>query len=163
MVLDRLKQMTNQVMGTSSTPHPFDPLSTTEIEAAVSLIRSEHGSLYYNTVTLWEPRKAEMLRYLADPDHVPRPHRVADVVAIAKGNKVYDGLVDLDAKKIVQWESMEGVQPLITMEDLNTVEHVMRKDKGVIEQCGLIGIPPEDMHKVYCDRMSIPSFKRPKA
>ena len=51
------------------------------------------------------------------------------------------------------WESVEGMQPLITMEDLQIVEHVVRKDKGVIEQCGLIGIPPEDMHKVYCDRM----------
>lgn len=39
------------------------------------------------------------------------------------------------------------------MEDLNLVEAVMRKDPGVIEQCVLSGIPKEDMHKVYCDRM----------
>lgn len=39
------------------------------------------------------------------------------------------------------------------MEDLQIVETVVRKDHKVIEQCGLIGIPPEDMHKVYCDRM----------
>jgi primary-amine oxidase len=41
----------------------------------------------------------------------------------------------------------------ITMEDLKIVELVVRKDAKVIEQCGLLGIPPEDMHKVYCDRM----------
>jgi Cu2+-containing amine oxidase len=40
----------------------------------------------------------------------------------------------------------------ITMEDLNLVEGTVRKDPKVIEQCGIIGIPPEDMHKVYCDR-----------
>lgn len=40
----------------------------------------------------------------------------------------------------------------ITMEDLQIVETVVRKDPKVIEQCGIIGIPPEDMHKVYCDR-----------
>ena len=40
----------------------------------------------------------------------------------------------------------------ITMEDLQIVEHVVRKDPKVIEQCGIIGIPKEDMHKVYCDR-----------
>lgn len=40
----------------------------------------------------------------------------------------------------------------ITMEDLQVVEHVVRKDARVIEQCGIIGIPREDMHKVYCDR-----------
>lgn len=44
----------------------------------------------------------------------------------------------------------DGIQ--ITMEDLQVVEHIVRKDSKVIEQCGLIGIPKEDMHKVYCDR-----------
>lgn len=38
------------------------------------------------------------------------------------------------------------------MEDLQIVEHVVRKDPKVIEQCVLSGIPAEDMHKVYCDR-----------
>lgn len=38
------------------------------------------------------------------------------------------------------------------MEDLQIVEHVVRLDPKVIEQCALIGIPKEDMHKVYCDR-----------
>lgn len=43
------------------------------------------------------------------------------------------------------------------MEDLQIVELVVRKDPKVIKQCGIIGIPPEDMHKVYCDRMQSPS------
>ena len=46
----------------------------------------------------------------------------------------------------------------ITMEDLKVVEGVCRKDPKVIEQCGIIGIPPEDMHKVYCDRKQLPSI-----
>ena len=113
MVLERLKQVAQQVAGTAPPPHPFDPLSGSEIERAVTLVRQEHGSLYYNAVTLWEPRKAEMLAWLADPEHTVRPHRVADVVAIGKGSKVYDGLVDLDEQKIVKWEYIEGVQPLV--------------------------------------------------
>jgi len=40
----------------------------------------------------------------------------------------------------------------ITMEDLQIVEHVVRKDPKVIQQCIISGIPAEDMHKVYCDR-----------
>jgi len=43
------------------------------------------------------------------------------------------------------------------MEDLQIVEHVVRKDPKVIEQCVISGIPATDMHKVYCDRMSINS------
>lgn len=152
MSVDRLKQLAHQVVGTSAPPHPFDPLSAAEIEAAVSLIRAEKGALFYNAISLWEPRKVEMQAWLAAPDTAPRPHRVADVVAIAKGGKLYDGIVDLNEKKILEWTTMEGVQPLITMEDLQIVEIVVRKDPKVIEQCGILGIPPEDMHKVYCDR-----------
>lgn len=44
------------------------------------------------------------------------------------------------------------IKTQITMEDLQVVEHVVRVDPKVIEQCGIIGIPKEDMHKVYCDR-----------
>ena len=113
MVLDRLKQVAQHVTGTAPPRHPFDPLTATEIEIAVSVIRNEHGSLCYNAVTLLEPRKAEMLCWLEDPDHTARPHRVADVVAIGRGSKVYDGWVDLEEKKIVKWVSEEGVQPLV--------------------------------------------------
>ncbi|KAL9620082.1 MAG: hypothetical protein Q9160_005372 [Pyrenula sp. 1 TL-2023] len=139
----------------ASVPYPFDPLSAAEIEEAVSLVRAEHGAFYYNAVNLWEPKKAEMLQWLRNPDQSPQPHRVADIVAIGKKGGVFDGLVDLDEKKIIQWESTEGVQPLITMEDLQVVEHICRKDPGVIEQCGIVGITPEDMHKVYCDPWTI--------
>ena len=113
MVLDRLKQVAQHVTGTTPPPHPFDPLSAAEIEEAVALVNKEHGPLYYNAVTVWEPRKREMLAWLADPGHTNRPHRVADVVAIKRGGTVYDGLVDLDEGKILKWESTEGVQPLV--------------------------------------------------
>ncbi|AEO64396.1 uncharacterized protein THITE_2110511 [Thermothielavioides terrestris NRRL 8126] len=41
------------------------------------------------------------------------------------------------------------------MEELQLVEHVVRKDPKVIEQCVISGIAPEDMHKVYCDPWTI--------
>lgn len=156
MMIDRLQQLSHQVNATSPPPHPFDPLSTVEIDVAVAIVRKEHGNVNFNTVCLYEPRKAEMLAWLANPEGTPRPMRAADVVAIATtGGKVYDGIVDLNAKKIVKWEHTPGVQPLITMEDLQEVEHIAREDPKVIEQCGIIGIPKEDMDKVYCDRKSL--------
>ena len=115
MVLERLRQVAQHVAGTSPPHHPFDPLTATEIETATAIIRKEHPALYYNAVTLLEPRKADMLPWLADPDHTAQPHRVADVVAIGKGSKVYDGWVDLEEKKIVKWECEEGVQPLASI------------------------------------------------
>ncbi|KAK2731603.1 hypothetical protein FQN57_003278 [Myotisia sp. PD_48] len=156
MVLDRLKQLTRQVDASSPPPHPFDPLSTLEIDDAVSIVRAEHrDALRFNAVTLWEPRKAEMQAWLANPQVTPRPHRVADIVVILPGGKVYDSVVDLTARKIVEWIHTPGVQPLITMEDLQAVESLMRKDENIIKQCEIVGIPREDMHKVYCDPWTI--------
>lgn len=48
------------------------------------------------------------------------------------------------------------------MEDLIAAEAFLRDDPGVIDQCGILGIPREDMHKVYCDRrLSQLLFRRP--
>ncbi|KAH7074467.1 copper amine oxidase [Paraphoma chrysanthemicola] len=148
MALDRLKQAASHLTGHSGPPHPFDPLSESEIEQAVAVIRKDHSDVFFNAVTLWEPRKAQMMKWLKDPENTPRPARVADVVCIGRGSKVFEGVVDLNEGKTLSWEQKDGVQPLI-------VETVVRKDPKVIEQCGIIGIPPEDMHKVYCDPWTI--------
>jgi primary-amine oxidase len=114
MVLDRVKQVASHVTGQTGPPHPFDPLTDTEIEHAVHIVRKEHSGLFFNAVTLWEPRKNEMQAWLGNPQGYPRPHRVADVVAIGKGSKVYDGIVDLTEGKLVKWEHTPGVQPLVS-------------------------------------------------
>ncbi|KAK5166117.1 peroxisomal copper amine oxidase [Saxophila tyrrhenica] len=155
MVLERLQQMASHLTGQVAEHHPFDPLSTDEIAAAVEIVRREHNDVHFNAVSLEEPKKAEMMRWVADSEYTPKPHRIADVVCIGRGSRVFDGLVDLTEGRIVQWELTEGVQPLITMEDLQIVETVARKDPKVIEQCGILGIPPEEMHKVYCDPWTI--------
>jgi len=94
-------------------PHPFDPLSLAEIETAINIVKKAHGELHFNVVTLQEPRKAEMTAWLAAPETTPRPKRIADVVVIAPGGKVYDGLVDLAEPKIIKWELLDGEQPIV--------------------------------------------------
>ena len=93
--------------------HPLDPLTASEIETAVDLVRKEHGNLFFNTVTIQEPRKKDMLAWIADPAHAPRPPRIADVVVLEKGGKTYEGLVDLDKNVIADWSTIEGEQPLV--------------------------------------------------
>lgn len=115
MALDRLQSVTSHLTGNTTPPHPFDPLSNAEIEHAVAIIRKEHGKVAYNAISLHEPRKKEMLAWLADPNTAPRPARIADVVVIGAGSKVYDGLVDLKSGKILEWITMEGVQPLVSL------------------------------------------------
>jgi primary-amine oxidase len=108
-----LLQQVKSHLASNRLPHPFDPLSESEIKRAVSIVRKEHSALFFNAVTLWEPRKQEMKAWLQDPVNCPQPHRVADVAAIGKGSKVYDGIVDLNEGKTIQWELTDGVQPLV--------------------------------------------------
>ncbi|KAJ9148580.1 Amine oxidase [Pleurostoma richardsiae] len=136
-------------------PHPLDPLSPHEIGVAIATVKREHADLFFHVVSLQEPRKAELTAWLENPTTTARPARNADVVVVAPGGKVYDGLVDLKETKIIKWEYAEGVQPIITMEELQAVELICRTDPKVIEQCAISGIPKEDMNKVYCDPWTI--------
>ena len=96
------------------TSHPLDPLSAAEIQQTVSIVRATHQNVYFNIVSLHEPRKAEMSQWLANKSSAARPHRMADVCVIAPGGKVGDGVVDIEAKKIVQWDWISGMQPIVS-------------------------------------------------
>jgi primary-amine oxidase len=155
MAVERAKQIIQQVanVATSHTHHPLDPLTESEIATAVDLVRKERSDVIFNSVNLLEPKKADLKNWLASPR--TDLHRYADVIASGPGSKVYDVVIDLTEKRISRWDEPTGVYPSITMEDLAVVEGIIRKDPEVIEQCGIVGIPPEDMHKVYCDPWTI--------
>ncbi|KAH4362267.1 hypothetical protein HBH99_256040, partial [Parastagonospora nodorum] len=110
--------------------HPLDPLSPEEIAATVLVVRAQHSNVVFNAVTLKEPSKVELKAWLASkqgPTALPR--RIADVVAIGQGSKVYDAHVDLTENKLIKWELVDGVQPMITPEDLQIVEGIIRRDE----------------------------------
>lgn len=126
--------------------HPLHPLSASEIEDVVSIVRREHGQVYFNTVTLLEPPKSELLEWLSNPEGAQKPHRQADVVVISPQWKLYDGHVSLTDGRIISWEHTPDIQRLITMEDLRLAEDfvrkevtlgplVMTKDLGLHEDC----------------------------
>ncbi|KAL9052258.1 MAG: hypothetical protein Q9162_005515 [Coniocarpon cinnabarinum] len=164
MATERLASIASHILPYSpkkqpTQPHPLEPLSADEIDCAVRVIRREKaaaldGHVAFNAISLREPPKADMIAWLSNKtDSSSRPPRVADCVVIGRGSKVYDGLVDLSTETVTQWDHTPGVQPLITMEDLQLVEKVCRTDSKVIDQCAVLGI--NDMSKVYCDPWTI--------
>ena len=136
MAIDRIKEVASHLAGVKFAPQPispdpFDPLSPDEIEAAVAIVRRDKGSaderFFFNAVSLSEPPKAELQAWLENRSFKPKPPRIADVVALGKGGPVYDGLVDLgyvgsqgteqEKGKVLKWEAVEGVQPLVSLID----------------------------------------------
>lgn len=94
--------------------HPLDPLSSDEIKSAIAVVRASHPNVFFNVVSLHEPRKAAMTKWLENRSTANKPPRVADVTVIAPGGKVGDGLVDLSSKKISEWKWVEGFQPIVS-------------------------------------------------
>ncbi|KAK9454665.1 copper amine oxidase [Dipodascopsis uninucleata] len=159
-MLERLSQISSHTRAAASVEevHPLDPLSAGEIKQASTIVKSTYPDLpiTFNVISLADPKKAEFLAWQADPENIPKPAREVDIVAIEVGKSgVLEGLVDLTAGKVISWKHIEGVQPILTVEDLSKVERIIRTHPKVIEQCVISGIPESDMHKVYCDPWTI--------
>lgn len=154
--MERLMVISNHTAASVPAPnHPLDPLSPSEISYVVKLIRDTYPSknFGFNTITLKEPPRAAMNKWLSDKTPVTRE---ASFVLLETGVAgLYDGYVDLTAGVVKSLEHKTNVQPIITAADLASTEEIIRKDPGVIEQCKISGIPLEDMHKVYCDPWTI--------
>lgn len=159
-MLERLSQITSHTRASAApvASHPLDPLSGEEMKAAAAIVKATYPDklLTFNVISLADPKKVEFLAWDADHANAPVPAREVDIVALEAGvSGVWEGLVDLTASKVVSWEKIDGVQPILTFEDLGKVEDIIRKDPSVIEQCVLSGIPASDMDKVYCDPWTI--------
>lgn len=143
--------------GIKHSTHPLDPLTADEISIVVDIVRAKRSDTFFNSVSLKEPKKSFLQKWLvasASGSAMPL-HRIADVIATTKDNKVHDILVDISDKQIVQWSEASGLYPSITMEDLQKVEQIAREDPKVIEQCEILGISKEEMEKIYCDPWTI--------
>lgn len=95
--------------------HPLDPLTGDEILIAVDIVKKVHGEVFFQAVTLLEPRKAEMVTWLDGKADSPPPARLADVTAIGQGGKVYDGFINIATASILKWEELNGVQPIVRL------------------------------------------------
>ena len=100
-------------------PHPLTQLSIDETNAARDIVIQAHAgaSIYFRIVSLLEPPKAELIRFL-DIEHAgkleantPRPDRLAEVKydAIESGSKVpvyQEAWVDITKGTLVKQEAI---------------------------------------------------------
>ena len=136
--------------------HPLDPLSSAEIKLVARTVSAYAGDkkVVYNTITLLEPAKDQLQKHLFSRG--PKPPRKAEAIVIGVGSgQISEVVVVIDGNKakVEDWKDVHGVQPIITLEDLNSTEDIIRKDPGVIEQCRISGVT--DMSSVYCDPWTI--------
>lgn len=135
-------------------PHPLDQLSIVEIPAAAQLVReyANPKSLKFNCITLREPKKLEYAAYRQGK--APRPDRRAFAIVIEHGTgQVSEVVANLTKSKVEEWKDIKDAMPTLTLEDLDIMEQISRKDPRVIKACEGLGIT--DMSKVFIDAWAI--------
>ncbi|KAE8381901.1 copper amine oxidase [Aspergillus bertholletiae] len=135
-------------------PHPLDQLSIREIPVAAALLR-EYASpkqLKFNCITLQEPKKENYAAF--KQGKAPRPDRRAFAIVIDRqSGQVAEAVANLTTSKVEEWKEVKDVMPTLTLEDLDIMERLARKDSRVIQACKDIGIT--DMSKVFIDAWAI--------
>ncbi len=108
--------------------HPLDPLSPSEIGLAVAELRRggyADADTRFATIALDEPEKAAILAW--------RPGwKIARkaVVAARKDRTLYQGVVDLTARRVERWQAVPGVQSPMLAEEWERAKRIAMADPG---------------------------------
>ncbi|KAJ5368638.1 Peroxisomal primary amine oxidase [Penicillium cataractarum] len=135
-------------------PHPLDQLTIREIPDTAQIIR-DHASprtVKFNCITLREPRKAEYQAFRAGKTAAP-DRRAFAIIIERETQHIAEVIVNLKTKKVEEYKAVKNVMPTLTLEDLDVMERIARKDARVIRACTEIGI--NDMSKVFFDAWAI--------
>ncbi len=108
--------------------HPLDPLSREELAAVSRLLRASgrvSAGTRYPLIALREPPKEDVLTLR--PGAAVR--REAEVVAYDRDrNRTFEGVVDLRAGRVIEWNERPGIQPSLTLDDFRAADQIVRAD-----------------------------------
>ncbi len=125
--------------------HPLDPLTASEIEEAVAILRAGRQlgpRVRFETVVLKEPAKAAV-RDFAEGDVIQR-----DVFLVVLDNEeeaTYEGVVSLNDGKVTSWKHIPGAQPRIMFDEFSECEAVVKADPGFRAALAQRGITNPDL------------------
>jgi primary-amine oxidase len=134
-------------------PHPLDPLTNAEIDAAAKILRGAPqfpASGVFSTIVLNEPAKAEVLAFKPG---LPINRQAFSIVLDRPANKTFEAVVDLGKSAIASWNEVKGVQaPLLQTEydELNKIVAANPEWQAAIRKRGIT-----DLSKVQIDGWAV--------
>lgn len=111
--------------------HPLDPLSAAETDAAIALLRQEgHAdrSTRFAAVELDEPAKPAVLAWRPGQPGQATARKAA--IVARRDRTVYEGVVDLAARRVERWQAVPGVQSAVLREEWERARHIAMADAG---------------------------------
>jgi primary-amine oxidase len=134
------------VSAASLSAHPFDALSTAEINAVIAALRAEGHADWaarFPLITLAEPDKKAVLAWRPGQPFA----RKAFIVA-RQDRAVYEGLVDLATGKLERWQAVPNVQPAISLDELRDAQNIRMADpewRAAMQRRGYAAIDPKHL------------------
>ena len=108
--------------------HPLDSLTAGEIEVASTLLTAAPqfpAAAKFATIVLKEPPKNEVLAHAPGAD-VAR-HAFA-VILDRQGNRTFEAVVDVKARRIISWAQVKGVQPGVMESEYDVMVRAVKSD-----------------------------------
>src|SRR5688500_9829791 len=108
--------------------HPLDSLTAGEIEIASTLLTAAPQfppAAKFATIALKEPPKNEVLAHTAGAA-VAR-HAFA-VILDRQGNRTFEAVVDLAARRVLSWTQVKGVQPGVMESEYDVMVRAVKSD-----------------------------------
>lgn len=131
--------------------HPLNPLNAQEITEAVAIVKRSakfKDNTRFTQITLKEPLKAQVWDFALKGTPVTGP-RQAQIVML-NGAQITEAVIDLTAKKITGWHSVDQVHGMLLMDDFNSVQQIITasqpfadalKKHGVTDATKVIATP----------------------
>jgi primary-amine oxidase len=108
--------------------HPLDPLSPDDIRTAIAVLRDQglvDAATRFPLIDLDEPDKAAVMAWQPGRNEF----RKAFVVA-RRDRTVYEGVVDLAARKVASWRAVPGVESGFLVEEWEAARRITLSDPG---------------------------------
>ena len=130
--------------------HPLDPLTETEINAALGVLSAAPGfpdNALFATIVLKEPAKSEVLSYA--PGRALARQAFA-VILDRRQNRTIEAVVDLETTRVASWNEVKGVQPVVLEAEHEVLVRVVKSDARWLESIRKRGINnPDDVQIDY--------------
>jgi primary-amine oxidase len=130
-----------------SSSHPLDGLTAPEVWAAAAVLHASgkvDDKTRYPMIQLKEPPKEEVLAWKPG-----QPMRREAFVMVEQGRQVFEAVVDVNAKKLVSWTEIKGVQPpYASVAQLGDIDSALKESPEYVAGLKKRGIT--DLNTIFC-------------
>ena len=136
---------------------PLNPLTAEEIAAVVDILRATgryQPGYRFTEITVKPPPKDQVWNFTFTGQPVRAPRQA--VFAILDGKSVIEGSVDLAARTVTSWKTIEGAHGMVLLDDFANVQRAIESSAEYAQALAKRGI--DDVKRVVATPLTVGYF-----